>query len=222
MLNATLERLLQTGSLSVTWPNGRMSRYGQNKASGPDVAVRLVGPLTPLKLGLHPDLYLGEAYMSGALRLERGTLWDLMSLLGRNLATRQDGSLLSASLVRCSIEYLSGILAGCRAKMLRITTISRADSIIRSLPRISSIRVLTSDGRISILMRPNWQKKRHLAAKLKLQPGQRVLDIGCGWGGLALFLAQTQDVEGFGNYALARATRGSPVVAPSRRVLPIA
>jgi hypothetical protein len=58
VLQAKLEQLIQTGSLSITWPNGRLSRFGPSNGplAGPDVAVRLSGALTPLKLALHPDL----------------------------------------------------------------------------------------------------------------------------------------------------------------------
>ena len=197
MLDAMLERLLQTGSLSVTWPNGRTSRYGRNKTPNPDVAVRLVGPLTPLKLGLHPDLYLGEAYMSGALRLERGTLWDLMTLLGRNLAIQQDGPLLRAArpLFNWAVQRNSRRLS--RRNVAHHYDLS--NELYRSF--------LDQDLQYSCAYFPRpdidldaaqLAKKRHLAAKLQLQPGQRVLDIGCGWGGLAIFLAQMQDVEVLG------------------------
>jgi len=197
VLDAMLERLLQTGSLSVTWPNGRTSRYGRNKAPNPDVAVRLVGPLTPLKLGLHPDLYLGEAYMNGALRLERGTLWDLMTLLGRNLAIHQDGRLLRITrpLFNWAVQRNSRRLS--RKNVAHHYDLS--NELYRSF--------LDQDLQYSCAYFPHpdidieaaqLAKKRHLAAKLQLQPGQRVLDIGCGWGGLALFLAQMQDVEVLG------------------------
>lgn len=197
MLDAKLEQLIQTGSLSVTWPNGRTSRYGRNKASNPDVAVRLVGPLTPLKLGLHPDLYLGEAYMSGALRLERGTLWDLMTLLGRNLAIHRDGPLfrIARPLFNWAVQRNS--------RRLSRKNVAHHYDLSNELYRL----FLDPDLQYSCAYFPRpdldldaaqLAKKRHLAAKLQLQPGQRVLDIGCGWGGLALFLAQTQNVEVLG------------------------
>jgi cyclopropane-fatty-acyl-phospholipid synthase len=92
VLDAILTRRIKSGSLSVTWPNGRTSRYGESGSPGCEVAVRLVGRLTPIRL--HPDLYLGQAYMDGTLRLERGSLWDLMNLLCRNIAVRRDRPML--------------------------------------------------------------------------------------------------------------------------------
>ena len=79
MLDAKLKRLIRKGSLGITWPNGQTRFYGSVSGRGPDVAIQITGTLTPLKLGLHPDLYIGETYMEGALCLQRGTLWDLFS-----------------------------------------------------------------------------------------------------------------------------------------------
>ena len=86
MLWKTLRQLIRQGRLTVIRPDGTEIQFGEVKAAGPrpDVAVRLKGVLTSLKLALHPDRYLGELYMDGALVLERGTLWDLLELLGRN------------------------------------------------------------------------------------------------------------------------------------------
>ena len=86
MLGKTLRRLIKHGRLTVVRPDGDEEQFGELAAAEPrqDVAVRLKGVLTSLKLALHPDLYLGELYMDGALVLERGTLWDLLEPLGRN------------------------------------------------------------------------------------------------------------------------------------------
>lgn len=63
MLDAKLKRLIRKGSLGITWPNGQTRFYGSVSGRGPDVAIQITGTLTPLKLGLHPDLYIGETYM---------------------------------------------------------------------------------------------------------------------------------------------------------------
>ena len=86
MLGKTLRRLIKHGRLTVVRADGDEEQFGKLTPAEPrpDVAVRLKGALTSLKLALHPDLYLGELYMDGALVLERGTLWDLLELVGRN------------------------------------------------------------------------------------------------------------------------------------------
>src|SRR5258708_2649610 len=86
MLRKTLRRLIKQGRLTVIRPDGTELQFGEVTAAEPrpDVAVRLKGALTSFKLALHPDRYLGELYMDGALVLERGTLRDLLELVGRN------------------------------------------------------------------------------------------------------------------------------------------
>ena len=86
MLAKTLRRLIRQGRLTIIRSNGVTEQFGELTAAEPrpDVAVRLKGALTSLKLALHPDLYFGELYVDGALTIERGTLWDLLELLGRN------------------------------------------------------------------------------------------------------------------------------------------
>src|SRR6478672_4608491 len=86
MLGKTLRQLIRHGRLTIIRPDGDTEQFGELAAAEPrpDVAVRLKGALTSLKLALHPDLYFGELYVDGALIIERGTLWDLLELLGRH------------------------------------------------------------------------------------------------------------------------------------------
>src|SRR3954464_12097804 len=86
MLGKTLRRLIRHGRLTIIRPGSDKEQFGELTVAEPrpDVAVRLKGALTLLKLSLHPDLYFGELYVDGALIMERGTLWDLLELLGRN------------------------------------------------------------------------------------------------------------------------------------------
>ena len=93
MLEASLRHLIRDGSLDVAWPDGEHTHYGAT-ATQADIAIRLTGRTTPLTLALHSDLYLGEAYIDGTLHLERGTLWDLLELLSRNVGPLSDGPLL--------------------------------------------------------------------------------------------------------------------------------
>ena len=86
MLGKTLRQLIRHGRLTIIRSDGDAEQFGELTAAEPwpDVTVRLKGALTSLKLALHPDLYFGELYVDGALIIERGTLWDLLELLGRN------------------------------------------------------------------------------------------------------------------------------------------
>src|SRR6476661_5905619 len=100
MLGKTLRRLIMHGRLTIIRPDGDTEQFGELTAAEPrpDVTVRLKGALTSLKLALHPDLYFGELYVDGALIIERGTLWDLLELLGGNQLDQ--GSMPGNSVVR--------------------------------------------------------------------------------------------------------------------------
>ena len=87
-LGRLLQRLIRVGSLSVVLPSGEVLRAGNGGA--PDaVRIRLRDNRTAWRLALYPGLALGEAWMDGDVVLERGTLWDLLDLVGRNLSLRQ-------------------------------------------------------------------------------------------------------------------------------------
>ena len=113
MLAKTLRRLIRQGRLTIIRSNGVTEQFGELTAAEPrpDVAVRLKGALTSLKLALHPDLYFGELYVDGALIIERGTLWDLLELLGRNQLDQ--GSMPGNSVVR-PFAGISGLDASGR------------------------------------------------------------------------------------------------------------
>jgi cyclopropane-fatty-acyl-phospholipid synthase len=90
MLRARLERLIQIGRLTVVWPQGGLSTFGDPSGQGPDVAIRLKNNWTALKIAAHPYLNIGEAFVAGDLLMERGSVWDLLDLAGRNLALREE------------------------------------------------------------------------------------------------------------------------------------
>jgi cyclopropane-fatty-acyl-phospholipid synthase len=200
MLQKTLRRLIKFGRLTVIRPDGAEVQFGEVKAAAPrpDVAVRLKGVLTPWKLALHPDLYFGELYMDGALVLERGTLWDLLELLGRNLAEqkRLPGNPAAIGPLRVVLRRLqqSNSRRAARRHVAHHYDLSHQHYRQFLDTDLQYSCAYFADPSFS-LEQAQEAKKRHIAAKLLLQPGLRVLDIGCGWGGLALSLAELERVE---------------------------
>jgi cyclopropane-fatty-acyl-phospholipid synthase len=199
MLGKTLRQLIRHGRLTIIRPGGDTEQFGELAAAEPrpDVAVRLKGALTTLKLSLHPDLYFGELYVDGQLIIERGTLWDLLELLGRNQL--EQGSVPGNSAIGHLQAFLSWIRKGDSRRAARRHVAHHYD-----LGHEHYRRFLDADLQYSCayftdpsfsLEQAQEAKKRHIAAKLLLEPGLRVLDIGCGWGGLALSLAEMERVE---------------------------
>jgi cyclopropane-fatty-acyl-phospholipid synthase len=194
LLAGVLRRLLRTGSLKVILPSGDAIAVGDDPASA--VTVRIRDARTLRRLALNPDLALGEAYMDGGLTLERGTLWDFLDLIGRNLeiqGVRPAGTL---DKLRDRISQANGRRAARRHA-------AHHYDLSMDLYR----RFLDDDLQYSCAYfeRPDMSleqaqaaKKQHIAAKLLLEPGQRLLDIGCGWGGLTLALAEAAGVRATG------------------------
>jgi hypothetical protein len=145
VLNALLDRLITHGTLIIIQPNERQITFGDS--NGKPVIVRFRGALTPFKFALWPNLYLGEAYMDGSLVIERGTLWDLLDLLGRNFSShrsRQDNALLRFS--KSIARYLQQFKFTANGTEAR-----RATLRISPLTCISVFLILTFNIRVPIL-----------------------------------------------------------------------
>lgn len=186
-LGHMLRRIVRTGSLTVILAGAKPIIVGDGLTANA-ATIRIRDARTAWRLALNPDLALGEAYMDGALVVERGTIWNVLDLIGRNLAAlppRRPGPLAP---LRRWIERANGRPAARR-------NVARHYDLSLELYR----RFLDEDLQYSCAYfeRPGMTleeaqvaKKRRLATKLLLAPGLRVLDIGCGWGGLALTLAE--------------------------------
>jgi cyclopropane-fatty-acyl-phospholipid synthase len=162
---------------------------------GPDVAVRLSGPLIALRLALNPDLALGEAYMDGDLVIEQGSLDDLFELIGLNLANRPEPAGMAKLLTRQLARRAA--LQGRHAAERNVAHhYDLSEDLYRLFldPEMQYSCAYFRDAETD-LTAAQQAKINHILAKLDLQPNQRVLDIGCGWGGLALQIARTFDVR---------------------------
>jgi cyclopropane-fatty-acyl-phospholipid synthase len=191
LLAQLLDRLVTTGTLRVTDARGRTYQFGDG--APPRAAMRLTDPALNWKLAVNPRLYLGEAYMDGTLVIEEGDIFDLLDVLCCNAEAALNDSMLSP------------IWNGFGTMFRRL---QQWNPVSKSKANVAHHYDL-SDGLYELFLDRDRQyscayfqhpdddietaqyaKKRHLAAKLLLRPGMKVLDIGCGWGGLALFLAR--------------------------------
>lgn len=182
-----LGRTVWTGALGVVLPDGQRISGGGAEAAR-EVTIRIRGWRTLFRLMWNPELALGEAYMDGGLVIEKGTIWAFLDLVGRNLAGRRPRPHGLLSKLRILVGQGNGRGAARR---------NAAHHYDLSLELYR--RFLDDDLQYSCayferadasLEKAQAAKKRHITQKLLLKPGMRVLDIGCGWGGLGLSLAE--------------------------------
>lgn len=193
-----LPRLVRVGRLTVVDADGRRHTYqGAALDTLPNVTIRLHDRALHHRLALFPTLKVGEAYMDGTLTVEEGSLYDFLSLSLENLRRAGNKSYVTAleSLTRV-VRRLQQLNPADRARrnVAHHYDLSGAlYDLFLDADRQYSCAYFTHPGQD--LESAQDAKKRHIAAKLLLEPGQKVLDIGCGWGGLALSLAREADVE---------------------------
>jgi len=182
--------------LEIVAPDGRRRMFG---ASKPRVAIRIDHASTIRSVFLNPRLAFGEALMDGRIVIERGDLYELLKILcGRSEVARGPIGAVSAFLspILKRIEQFNPV-GRSRANVARHYDLSR-DFFKLFLDRDMQYSCAYFRRPDMTLEEAQTAKKRHIAAKLNLRPGLRVLDIGCGWGGLALHLAREHGVEVLG------------------------
>jgi cyclopropane-fatty-acyl-phospholipid synthase len=186
------------GALGIYRANGRYEQFG---AGVPDVVIRFKDRKAERLLILNPDLKLGELYMDGRLLLEKGDVAQLLALLMQNLgSTRPTGLHRLARAFRRLTRRLQQFNPANRAKD-HVAHHYDLSGVLYDLfldaDKQYSCAYFAHDG--DSLEEAQAGKKRHIRAKLKLdQPGLKVLDIGCGWGGLGLDLARDAEADVLG------------------------
>ncbi len=191
LLRSVLSRLLRRGSAAVTWPDGTVSRF--SGGPGPAAAIALGDWPTVRRLALNPGLALGEAYMDGTLRPLGCTIYDVLDLVLLNLIEAGASH---------PVLHAHQRLGDLTRRLRQANDAARARRrVAHHYDLDSRLYRLFLDGDLQYscayfasgaetLEAAQQAKKRLVAAKLHLhRPGLSVLDIGCGWGGLALSLA---------------------------------
>ncbi|MCO5731093.1 cyclopropane-fatty-acyl-phospholipid synthase family protein [Rhizobium sp. SSA_523] len=193
-LRVLLSKIIKIGTLTVNGPAGE-ERFGSG--GGRAVTIRFTDAQAEEELAADPTLKLGELYMEGRLLVEEGDIYEFLALVKDN--TLSEG--LTFGMLWRGLARI--IAAQCRNRL----------PVNRNRRNVAHHYDL--DGRLfSLFLDEDWQyscayfnppgitldeaqlaKKRHIAAKLLPERGQRVLEIGSGWGGMALYLAETAGVD---------------------------
>lgn len=194
LLRNFLQRAIRTGSLAVVDPAGETHRFGDGSPAA--VTVRFASPAVERAIILNPQMKLGEAFMDGGFVVEDGSIYDFLAIV---LSNDQDPR----------PSALAGLIARFRRATRHVHVLNS-----KARARDNAVHHYDIDRRLySLFLDSDLQyscayfetpetgideaqrrKKEHIAKKLLLRPGMSVLDIGCGYGGLAIFLAETYGV----------------------------
>jgi cyclopropane-fatty-acyl-phospholipid synthase len=190
-----LKGIVQEGTLEVETAAG--TRFAVGDGTGEPVAIRFADRAAERKLVLNPALAFGELYVDGRIAVTRGSIYGVLALTACNLALQDPPGIARAlTRIRTALRRLKQRNNAWRARR-NVAHHYDLDGRLYDL-------FLDADRQYSCAYfeRPDQSlddaqlaKKRHIAAKLVVEPSQSVLDIGCGWGGLALYLADLCGAE---------------------------
>jgi cyclopropane-fatty-acyl-phospholipid synthase len=193
---------IRQGTLTIIDP-ARTRVFGTATPGWDDVTVRFTDRNVARDIALRPRLGAGEAYMNGRLIAEQGDVLDLITLLRRNNPWERGGQIRDARAWRrmlgdmtARIDRINWARKSKRNVAHHYDLDDRLYDLFLDRDRQYSCAYFTDPG--NTLEVAQDDKKAHIAAKLALKPGQRVLDIGCGWGGMALYLNRVADVDVLG------------------------
>ena len=200
LIGKLVGKLVTTGSLTLHTPGKRPQTFGPG--GGKHLTVRFTDKKVAFDIIKNPRLGFGETYMDGRLIIEDGTMLDLMRMIvganrwedwgkGRKTLSKAKGR---KSLLKV---FNRNNLKRARKNVAHHYDLSdELYELFLDDDKQYSCAYFTDPK--NSLEQAQLDKKAHIAAKLALEPGQRVLDIGCGWGGMALFLHKVAGVDVLG------------------------
>lgn len=194
-IQALLSSCVHQGSLTLELPDGERLIAGDG--SGKPLTIRLADTRACRELVLNPEMAFGELYTDGRLTVTGGSIYDVLDLLGHNLH-----DLVPPQMGRVRHALRAAFDRWTRRNSERLSRNNvhhhydiddRIYSLFLDRDRQYSCAYFESEGQT--LEEAQLAKKRHIAAKMLIRPGASVLDIGCGWGGLALYLSDLCEAD---------------------------
>lgn len=201
LLDKVLTRAIRQGRLELAYADGRKTAFGAPHPGLPDIAIRFTDARVPRDIVSDPRLGAGEAYMDGRIVIERGDVMQFVQLVQANNRWEGKGRTLRPSRFKRWRNAVTHRLASVNAAASSRRNVAHHYDIGNPLYELmlDAAHMQYSCAywprEDMTLEEAQTAKLAHIAAKLALAPGQRVLDIGCGWGGMAIFLARHADVQ---------------------------
>lgn len=191
LLTTVLKHLIKKGNFLVTDASGKVFHFGDQH--GPLIHVRINHTKWEKEIAFDPALKFGEAYMNSGFDFLEGDIYGLLELIFSNAGASAENE--------PWMRILNAVRTSTK-RLMQMNNLKRSSGNIRQHYDLSGQLYdlfLDSDKQYSCayfetpdstLEEAQLAKKRHLAAKLSIKEGERLLDIGCGWGGLSLYMAR--------------------------------
>ncbi len=201
LLDRFLTRAVRQGRLGIVFADGSTSTYGTSAPGFPEIVLRFTDPSVPRYILLDPRLGAAEAFIDGRLLIVEGDVMGLLGLLRANNPWDRGGEIGAP-------RPLRRLLDSARFAAGQINDrVSARRNVAHHYDIGNDLYALMLDGEhwqyscaywadgVTTLAEAQGAKLAHIARKLHLVPGQSVLDIGCGWGGMAIHLAREHGVQ---------------------------
>jgi cyclopropane-fatty-acyl-phospholipid synthase len=202
LLDKMMRKLIRQGRFTITDHDGKVYDYG----SGDDapIRIRLTDSRASGHIARYPQVGAGEAFMRGWLVVEEPhDIRDMILFVTGQSKAFGDRALQPQGALRRLMQKTAAKWDGIN---LRSSARKNAEHTYNLTRRLYEL-FLDEDRQYTMgyhrdpadsLEKAQLDKKAHIAAKMHIKPGMRVLDIGCGWGGFALYLNRTYGCEVLG------------------------
>ena len=204
LLDKMLKTVIREGRMVVVDHDDKRYEYGPGAAEGAHpLTIRLTHRKAAGHIARYPQMGAGEAFMRGWLVVEPPhDIRDLLLFFTANSKAIGDKAIQAQGPVRKALQTLFAKADSVNPRGKARKNAEHTYNLTRRLyelfldeDRQYTMAYYRGDPDTTSLEQAQLDKKAHLAAKLHIQPGQRILDIGCGWGGFALYMARHYDVE---------------------------
>ncbi len=202
LIDRFFDRAVKRGELTLIRPDGSTRSFGSPDPALKPVTIRLSKGAEG-RIVRDPALGAAETYMDGSLTIERGDILDLLDLVTSNNTWEKSNAALNPSALSLAAGKVAHWLG--RKNMARKSKqnvahhydlSARLYDLFLDADRQYSCAYYTDPA--NSLEQAQADKKAHIVAKLAIEPGMRVLDIGCGWGGMALYIHAKTGAEVLG------------------------
>ena len=203
LLDKMLKKLIREDRLIITDHDGKVYEYGPGGAGRP-IHVRLTNRKAAKHIATYPQVGAGEAFMWGWLQVEPPhDIRDMILFVTAQSKSHGDRALQPQGPLKRLAQKTAAKIDGINLRGKARKNAEHTYNLTRRLYEL----FLDEDRQYTMgyhrdpeasLEKAQLDKKAHIAAKMYLKPGMKVLDIGCGWGGLALYLHRHYGCEVLG------------------------